>query len=286
MPSQPLITSRQKPGLSLLQWSILGLTLLALYYSVLITWISDLWHDDNYSHGLLIPFLSLYFIRERMPAIKEAACRPYFPAAALVVLSLLFYILGYVGSEFFTQRISFILLLYSCIFFLSGKALEKQLRLPVLILFFAVPLPYILYNSVAFPLKLWASRLAVILIALTGRPVFADGNVIHLTHTTLEVVDACSGIRSLMTLFTLAFFLAYFFADCFWKRVLIFSLTLPITLTANALRVTATAVLTSYDPAWGEGFRHELTGWLVFVLSFVALAGVALLLRPKQKTKM
>ncbi len=273
---------RDNSKLSILHWSLLGIVIIALCYSILTKWLSDLWHDDNYSHGLLIPFLSLYFVRQRWSVIKEVICRIYFPAMALILAALSLFILGHVGSEFFTQRLSFILLLYGCVFFLGGKALEKQLRLPILILFFAVPLPYILYNSVAFPLKLLASRLAVTLIALTGRPVFADGNVIHLTNTTLEVVDACSGIRSLMTLFTLAFFLSYFFADRFWKRTLIFLITLPVTIAANAVRVSATAVLASYNPAWGEGFRHELTGWLVFCLSFAILAGITFLLRSKE----
>jgi len=283
MPGQPTRSLQENQNLSLLHWCILGFALLALYRTVLPHWLADLWNDNNYSHGLLIPFLSLYFIWGRWSAIRKINCRTYLPSLVLIFAALALYLLGQVGSEFFTQRISFIFLLYGCVFFLGGKALEKQLRLPILILFFAVPLPYILYNSVAFPLKLWATRLAVILIGLTGTPVFADGNIIHLTHTTLEVVDACSGIRSLMTLFTLAFFLAYFFADRYWKRALIFILIVPITIGANALRVGATAVLTSYDLAWGQGFRHELAGWLVFCLSFGALVGVALLLRPRGK---
>ena len=125
--------------------------------------------------------------------------------------------------------------------------------------------------------------MAVFLIGLTSLPVYADGNIIYLTHTTLEVVDACSGIRSLMTLVTLAFFLAYFLLDGLWKRLLILFLALPITIAANSMRVATTAILTKFDPAWGHGFLHEFTGWLIFVLSFLILVGFAILLRRKKQ---
>ena len=270
-----------RPTLQVYHWMLFGVLFIAAFSPVLSTWLQDLWQDSNYSHGLLIPFVSGYFIYKRFDEIKKIPLHPTFSAFVILIPALLIFMAGHIGSEFFSQRISLLLILYGALYFLGGKQFIKPLRFPLFILFFAVPLPYILYNSVAFPLKLVATKLAVFLIDLTGLPVYADGNIIYLTHATLEVVDACSGIRSLMTLVTLAFFLAYVLVDGLWKRTLILILALPITIVANSLRVASTAILTKFDPAWGHGFVHEFTGWLIFIFSFWALACIAILLKKK-----
>ena len=142
-----------------------------------------------------------------------------------------------------------------------------------------MPLPYILYNAVAFPLKLVATQISVVLLGLYGLPVFREGNIIHLSHTTLEVVDACSGIRSLMTLITLAFFLACLMHKKFLTRFVIMALAIPVAVMANAVRVALNGILTQYNPAWTEGFWHDFSGWMVFVLSFVVLWAISLLMK-------
>jgi len=142
-------------------------------------------------------------------------------------------------------------------------------------------LPYVLYNSLAFPLKLLASKIAVRLIGLFEMPVFLEGNVISLPHTTLEVVDACSGIRSLMTLITLAFLLAYIHHKKIWKRLVILAMAVPAAVMANAVRVATTGVLTQYSLAWGHGPLHDFQGWLVFVASFAGLGLFSHLLKSR-----
>jgi len=275
--------SLPRPPPRLLVWGVLGAMLLLLYRDILPKWGLDLWTDENYSHGLLIPFVSLYFAWQRRADLAAARPTPAGSGFLVIAAGILLHVIGVIGSEFFLKRLSLIVLLYGMVLALEGKQAARILRFPIAILVFAVPLPYILYNAVAFPLKLVATRLAVAMLQAIGIPVLAEGNVIHLTHTTLEVVDACSGIRSLMTLITLAFFLAYFFTPGLWRRGVLMLLALPITIAANALRVAITAVATRYDPAWGEGFWHELTGWLVFVLSFGLLMGIAMLLRPRRE---
>nr|MBF0221288.1 exosortase [Desulfobulbaceae bacterium] len=262
----------------LIQWIVIVGLAVFFYWDVLTAWGQNLWDDPNYSHGLLIPFIAMYIVREKQAQLQRAKQQTYWPGLVVVCLAVLLYAAGYVGAEFFTKRLSFLVLLYGMILFLEGKEVAKILRFPVAVLFFAVPLPYVLYNSVAFPLKLIASKIAAFLIALTGMPVFLEGNVIALSHTTMEVVDACSGIRSLMTLFTLAFLLGYFQHKQTWKRVIVLLLATPVAVFSNAVRVTATGILTKYDPAWAEGSLHDTTGWLVFVLAFaMLLAGSALL---------
>lgn len=268
-----------------LQWLLLGGLLAVLYSGVLPQWGMDLWEDPNYSHGLLIPFISIYLLRERLLAMSEEdkARQSHWAGVSVVLVALVMLVVGSVGAEFFTKRVSLIVLLFGALWFLEGWKIAKEFSFPVGLLFFAVPLPYVLYNSVAFPLKLLASKIAVLLLGVTGTPVFLEGNVISLPHTTLEVVDACSGIRSLMTLITLAFLLAFFHHKQIWKRAVIVLLAVPVAVLANAMRVAATGILTKYDPAWGHGTLHDIQGWLVFVASFAGLAGCSYLLRSKEQ---
>jgi exosortase len=266
------------------QWLILCVLLIVLYRDVLLKWGLDLWNDDNYSHGLLIPFISLYFIRNRFASLKQAEVHPNNPGLLIILAGLFLFILGSIGGEFFSKRISLIVVLYGLISFLEGKDVAKILRFPVLILFFSVPLPYILYNAVAFPLKLIATKIAVQILNLYGMPVFSEGNIVHLPHTTLEVVDACSGIRSLMTLITLAFFLACLMHKNIIKRLLIMTMAIPIAVLANAARVALNGILTKYNVEWGTGFWHEFSGWMVFVLSFVALWTISFLMGHSRKS--
>ena len=265
----------------LFQWLILGCLLTILYWNVLPRWLMDLWDDPNYSHGLLIPFISLYYLKNKKNSLQLAEVQHCNSGIIVILFSICLFILGYMAGELFSKRVSFIVLIYGIILYLEGKERSKILRFPILILLFCVPLPYILYNAAAFPLKLIASKISVVLFKILGMPVFREGNIISLSHASLEVVDACSGIRSLMTLITLAFILAYFRHKRLWKRIFIIIMAPPIAVLANATRVTATGVLTIYDPAWGEGFLHELTGWLVFVFSSVLLFGISLLIQKK-----
>lgn len=253
--------------------------LLLLYGNIFWDWGLDLWDDPNYSHGLIIPFLTLYLIKARMGSLTKAQSQPYNLGLLILLAGLLLFVLGYIGGELFSKRTSFIIVLFGIILLLEGREIGGILLFPVAILFFAVPLPYVLYNALAFPLKLIASKIAVQALNVFGIPVFREGNIIHLTHTTLEVVDACSGIRSMMTLFTLAFFLAYLRHKTLWKRILLLLLAIPVAVIANAGRVTFTGIMTRSNPAWGEGSLHDFSGWLVFVISFGLLIAVSFLIR-------
>ena len=260
---------------TLFTWVIIGILLFFLYGDALAKWGRDVLTDSNYSHGMLIPLVSFYLIKQRFALLRQAQS-VYCNLGLLFILpALLLFAMGSVGGEQFSQRVSFVILIYGLVLFLEGREIARLLQFPIALFFFAIPLPYILYNAIAFPLKLVASKIAAGVISLLGMPVFRDGNVIHLPHTILEVVDACSGIRSLMTLITLAFLLASFQLRSFWKRALLVVLALPLAVAANAGRVTITALLTKSSPAWGSGTLHELTGWGVFVVSFGLLIGIA-----------
>ena len=268
---------------TLIIWSILSILLLILYVDTLFKWGSDIWNDQNYSHGMLIPLVSLYLIQQRLVQLRKAQSTTCNKGLLLILPALILFVLGSVSGEQFSQRVSFVILLYGLVLFLEGKEIAKILLFPIALFLFAIPLPYILYNAIAFPLKIIATKIAAGAISLFGMPVFRDGNVIHLPHTTLEVVDACSGIRSLMTLITLAFLLASFQLRSFWKRALLVALALPIAVLANAGRVALTGLLTKSDPAWGSGTLHEITGWGVFVISFGFLIGISFIMDTRKE---
>lgn len=254
-----------------IQWLIIAGITLVLYGPVLAEWGSDLADDANYSHGLLIPFVCLYLIKNDWHRLHAKEPIPNTAGLIIIIPALMLFLLGHTAGELFSQRLSLIFLLTGLVLYFEGTRITTILAFPLTSLLFAVPLPYVLYNSIAFPLKLLATRIATFLLNLTGIPVLAEGNIILLPHTTLEVVDACSGIRSLMTMITLAFFLSYFSLHGFWKRVLLVCLAVPLTVAANSMRVAVTGWLTRFDPSWSSGVQHEFIGWLLFVVSFAGL---------------
>jgi len=257
-----------------------------LYQEVLPKWVLVLWHDPNYSHGLLIPLVVWYAVGKQLdrsvPSLSTTTGSQSF-GLLLLGVGFALYFVGRVSGEFFAQRLSFALVLYAILPLLFGPVLARRLLFPVSLVLLAIPIPYILYNAMAFPLKLVATKISVQLIALSGLAVFRDGNIIHLPHTVLEVVDACSGIRSLATLFALAYCLAGFFQRSWVRRVLLLLMVVPIAILSNSLRLFATAWLTRLGSSWSIGWRHELTGWLVFVVAGVLLFSISFLFQRSEK---
>lgn len=251
------------------------------------------WEDENYSHGLLIPFVIGYIIwaeRERLAAVVG---RPRVAlGAAAVVAGLLALWVGTAGAELFTQRMSLILLLAGVCVYFWGWRMLRALFVPLLLLALAVPIPTIVFNKVAFPLQLFASQCAVLVMRALNITVLREGNVIELyplgslTTKKLEVVEACSGIRSLMTLVTLAVVFAYFTTPSdedgsggkrlaryrVWRAVLIVVAAVPIAIITNAARVSGTGVLARYyGTQVADGFFHEFSGWVIYIAAFLLL---------------
>ncbi len=148
----------------------------------------------------------------------------------------------------------------------------KELRFALLVLLLAIPLPAIIFNQITFPLQILASKLASALLPLFGVPVLREGNVIELPLMKLEVAEACSGIRSLMSLFTLAVFYGYFLEKSNWRRVALALASIPIAIAANAVRILGTGLCVQYwDPDKALGFFHEFSGWVIFLVSLACL---------------
>jgi exosortase len=252
---------------------------LLLYNNVIYKMILDWVSNDNFSHGFLIPFISGYLIWRRKDRLTQAAVSPSDTGLMLLIFSLIFYFIATIGVEQFTMRFSMIMVILSLTVFLAGWKYSQILFLPIVYLVFMIPFPSIIWNKIAFPLKLFATQMSVYVIQFFDIPVFGEGNIIHLANTSLEVVDACSGLRSLTSLLALSSALALLTEHSGTKKFLIFLSAVPIAIFLNIIRLTITAILSRYyGPDIAQGFLHEASGILIFIFSFLFLYAVNLLM--------
>jgi exosortase len=248
-----------------------------LYADVVLGLVRQWAADADYSHGFFVVPLAAFFAWERRDKLAALPVRPHLAGIALLALSLCVFIAGRYGSELFLTRVSMIGVVAGLALFLAGWAHLKALAFPIAFLLLMIPLPAIVFNQLAFPLQMLASQLGELVISASGVPVLREGNVLLLPGRALEVAEACSGIRSLMSLFMLAVVLGYFTEQRPGPRIGIAIAAVPIAVIANATRVAGTG-LASYwiSPEAAEGFFHSFSGWLMFV---VALAGLLLVQR-------
>lgn len=258
------------------------LILLIMYYPIFLKLVSDWWNDPNYSHGFLIPIISLYLIWDRRNLLKDIPLQPSGIGLFITCLAGLLFLIGQIAGEQFTQRISFIIALSGIIISFGGHLLWKYLWLPITYLIFMVPLPYILYNSIAFPLKLIATKISTFVLQFLDITIYSEGNLIYLPHITLEVADACSGIRSLISVLALSVIISIYFLNSRWKRFLLILLSILIVVLCNMLRIIITGIIASKNPELATGFFHSFSGELIF-LTGVAIVFIVALLMGKNK---
>ena len=248
------------------------LLVVAVYYQVLAKLVTDWWQIPDFSHGFLVPLFSAYLVWEKRTTLRGIQLAPSWSGIAVIVLGLVVLLLGVYGSELFLSRVSLIILLAGLVLCFGGRQFLKELRFALLVLLLAIPIPAIVFNQITFPLQILASKLASALLPLFGVPVLREGNVIELPLMKLEVAEACSGIRSLMSLFTLAVFYGYFLEKSFWRRVALALASIPIAIAANAVRILGTGLCVQYwDPDKAMGFFHEFSGWVIFLVSLACL---------------
>lgn len=257
------------------QWlpSILLLALIvAIYWGVAIKLVHDWYSDPDFSHGFLVPLFSAYLIWTKREVLKRTPVRQSWAGVPLILLAIITLFLGVYGAELFLARISLVMLLAGIVWTIGGRQMLRELRFPILVLLLAIPLPKVLYNQITFPLQIFASKVASAVLPVFGVPVLRDGNIIQLPSMPLEVAEACSGIRSLMSLFTAAIFYGYFLEPKTWRRVILALSALPIAVVANGARIVGTGLAVQYwDPQKALGFFHEFSGWLIFVVSLCLL---------------
>jgi exosortase len=272
------------PGLraGLVVLVILGV-LVGLYWGILRDLAWQWWDDPNYTHGFLVPLFSGFLVWQRR---KQLAALP--PKGSWIGLPVLLagvgaLLLGDVGAENFLMRSSLIVVLTGLVLFHLGRDSFRVLAFPLLFLFFMVPLPATLFYAIAFPLQNLAARNAVWTLDLLGVPVLLDGNVIHLTRLSLGVSEACSGIRSLISLFSVAVGWAALTLPGIWGMAGFVAAVVPITILANAGRVVITGLIGQwFGFEYAQGFFHTFSSWLVFVFAFVCLLGIHPVIRLAQ----
>jgi exosortase len=253
-------------------WLILAVPCAWLYAPVISKLVHDWSHDENYSHGFLIVPLAAWFAWQQRDRLAAAAARPSIIGLLAICGALALVIVGRLGAELFLTRVSLLIIVAGAVLFLHGWHHLRVLTFPILFLLLMVPLPAIVFNQIAFPLQLLASRVGTAGIQACAVPVLREGNVIVLADTSLEVAEACSGIRSLVSLLTLGILYGYFTDPRPWMRTVIALSTIPIAIAANAARVTGTGVLAHYyGVEAATGFFHTFSGWLVFVVAFLLL---------------
>lgn len=239
-----------------------------LYVTILGRLVAQWWHDPDFSHGFFVPVFSAFVLWQSRQRLKTVPLKPSWWGLPLIAFALCLLVLGVLGAELFLSRVSLLLLIAGLIVLFLGWQYFRAMLFPWTFLIFMIPIPAIIFNQITFPLQLLTSRIAASLLPLVGVPVLREGNIITLPAMSLEVAEACSGIRSLLSLATLALIYGYLLETRNWVRVLLALASIPIAVAANSLRILGTGLLVQYwDPDKAEGFFHAFSGWLIFVVA-------------------
>ncbi len=265
----PFDAERKMP---LWQAFVLAALLLWLYLPILSRLAAQWWNDPNFSHGFFVPLFSAFVIWQERSRFTVARVKPSWWGSLLLVAGLCILVLGQMGAEIFLSRVSLLVVLAGLIVLFLGWSFFRVLLFPWAFLFLMIPIPAIVFNQITFPLQILASKIASTVLPWMGVPVLREGNVINLPAMALEVAEACSGIRSLISLLTLAVIYGYLMEQKNSIRLLLVLAAIPIAVAANSFRIVGTGLLVQYwDPAKAQGFFHEFSGWLIFVVSLLML---------------
>jgi exosortase len=271
-------TSETLPDKSLpsaaVPWLPIGwfsLLLLICYAPVLQRLALQWYQDQDMGHGFFVPVVAGYIAWQRKDELFAKTAAPNWWGLLVVAYGAFQLLIATLGAELFLARTAFIISLAGMVLLLGGSRGLRILAFPLFLLCFMVPIPSIIYNQLTFPMQLFASRVAEETLAFLGIPVLREGNVLELASQRLNVVEACGGIRSLLSLSFLSLVYAYFFDKKVWMRLVLLVATLPIAIIANAGRVTLTGLVSEYDPELASGIFHYASGWVIFMVALVIL---------------
>jgi exosortase len=252
----------------------IGALLVACYAPVLVRLVEQWVSNEDMGHGFFVPLVAGYIAWKARDRILARPPSRNWWGLLVVAYGAFQLIVATLGAELFLARTAFIISLAGAILFAGGRDYLRRLAFPLFLLLFMVPIPAIIYNEITFPLQILASRVAEVALGLMGIPVLREGNILELASQRLSVVEACSGIRSLLSLGFLSLVYAYLFDSKVWMRPVLFVATVPIAIIANAGRVTLTGMVSEYKRELVEGFSHLASGWVIFMVALVILVGV------------
>jgi exosortase len=260
------------PAVPVWQLVVLSGITLWLYRSILIRLVGQWWHDPNFSHGFFVPLFSALVIWQERERLARLPLNPSWFGLPIAAVAMCVLIVGQLGAELFLSRSSLLVLLAGLIVLFCGWIYFRALMFPWAFLILMIPIPTVIFNQITFPLQLLASRVSGLILPMLGVPVLREGNVINLPAMALEVAEACSGIRSLMSLVALAIIYGYLMEKRLWVRWILAFASVPIAVAANSVRIIGTGLLVQYwDPEKAEGYFHASWGWIIFVISLVML---------------
>jgi exosortase len=246
--------------------------LLAVCYAPIVAALVRQWNGDaDMGHGFFVPMIAAFIAWQKRDRIANTPAVPNWWGLAVMLWAGFQLYIATLGAELFLARTSLVISIIGAVLLLGGTQYLKIFGFPLFLLFFMVPIPAVIYNQITFPLQIFASQVAERAIDLLQIPVIREGNVLILPQQTLNVVEACSGIRSLLTLTFLSLVYGYFFEKRTWVRVVLFCSTIPIAITANSGRVAFTGVISQFKPELAEGWFHEAQGWVIFMIGLVIL---------------
>ena len=260
--------------------------LIGLYARVFPVWLEDLWNDPNYSHVYIVPIISGFVIWQHRGDLASLPTQGSWYGLSVLLAGLCALILGDIGAETFLMRTSLIVVIAGLVLFHMGRRMLRALAFPLGFCLFLVPMPAIFFYAITARLQNIAAETGAWGLDLLNVPVLLDGNIIHLSRVTLGVTEACSGIRSLITLVALGVAWAYLMLPKIWMQIVLVASVVPITIFSNAGRIVMTGLVGRwFGVEYAEGFFHFFSGWLVFViaiLSLLAVHGVLRAMSPRQ----
>lgn len=268
---------------------ILAVLVLVLYGPILRSLVLNWWQNPDYGHGFLVPVFAGFVLWRERGRLSEIPVKPSNFGFLVMLGAIGLLLLGSLGAELFSSRFSLLVLLGGIVLFLCGWKMLRAVSFSLGFLILMIPIPVIIYNKITFPLQLDASRFSTFWLQLINVPVLREGNQIILPNYTLEVAEACSGIRSLMTLITLAIAYGYLVEGRRWVRWFLVLIMIPIAIVSNSVRIVGAGLLTyHFGPTMAEGFFHEFSGWVIFVAALLLMFACHWVLRkvaPEREAK-
>lgn len=276
MVSAPVVPSTQATPspISRVDWqpvlwfgALLILCYAPILYRMGVQWATD----ENMGHGFFVPLVAGFVVWQRRHILATLPLRTNYWGLVLVIWAAVQAIIATLGAELFTARLAFVIALIGVVLFIGGTAWIRALAFPLFLLFFMIPIPAIIYAALTLRLQMLASELGEIMIGWMGIPVLRAGNTLRLPSQTLDIAEACSGIRSLLSLAFLSLVYAYFMDKRVWMRWALLIATIPIAIGANGIRVALTGLLSEVNTDLAKGLFHETEGYIVFIVALIAL---------------